>query len=254
MNCADRLVAIFGSQAEVARRLRLDRAVVSNWVKSGYVPSRWAVEVEHVTDGRDRRSRSSQRSQRAQADPGEVARRRRQPFRTVAGRKRHHEPLRPGETHPFLPSAAAHADGAGSFRDQSARHGGDEPAGDRLSGSGLRRDDGGAQRTAALHVPDQERADVPGLRSRLGRHGILLRESGRAGRQGRRLPQRRVRRTHDRERRALRRHPDRRRGRLGRSGGSEQARGRAQAATRTRAWSPSCTPKPRPACSRMPRR
>src|SRR4051794_32095561 len=52
MNCADQLVAIFGSQAEVARRLRLDRAVVSNWVKSGYVPSRWAVEIEHVTDGR----------------------------------------------------------------------------------------------------------------------------------------------------------------------------------------------------------
>jgi alanine-glyoxylate transaminase/serine-glyoxylate transaminase/serine-pyruvate transaminase len=52
MNCADRLVAIFGSQAEVARRFRVDRAVVNNWVKSGYVPSRWAVEVEHVTEGK----------------------------------------------------------------------------------------------------------------------------------------------------------------------------------------------------------
>src|SRR5215467_9064378 len=51
MNCADRLVAVFGSQAEVARRFRVDRAVVSNWVKSGYVPSRWAVEVERLTDG-----------------------------------------------------------------------------------------------------------------------------------------------------------------------------------------------------------
>ena len=51
MNCADRLVAFFGSQAEVARRFRLDRAVVSNWVKSGYVPSRWAMEVERMTDG-----------------------------------------------------------------------------------------------------------------------------------------------------------------------------------------------------------
>jgi len=51
MNCADRLVAVFGSQAEVARRFRIDRAVVSNWVKSGYVPSRWAVEVERLTDG-----------------------------------------------------------------------------------------------------------------------------------------------------------------------------------------------------------
>jgi len=51
MNCAERLVALFGSQAEVARRLRLDRAVVSNWVKSGYVPARWAMEVEALSTG-----------------------------------------------------------------------------------------------------------------------------------------------------------------------------------------------------------
>ncbi len=51
MNCAERLVSIFGSQAEVARRMRLDRAVVNNWVKSGYIPSRWAVEVEHLSGG-----------------------------------------------------------------------------------------------------------------------------------------------------------------------------------------------------------
>ena len=51
MNCAERLVALFGSQAEVARRLRLDRAVVNNWVKSGYVPARWAMEVETLTSG-----------------------------------------------------------------------------------------------------------------------------------------------------------------------------------------------------------
>ena len=51
MNCADRLVSLFGSQAEVARRFRIDRAVVNNWVKSGYVPARWATEVEHVTGG-----------------------------------------------------------------------------------------------------------------------------------------------------------------------------------------------------------
>src|SRR4249920_3475245 len=52
MNCAERLVALFGTQAEVARRFRLDRAVVNNWVKCGYVPSRWAMEVEHVTEGK----------------------------------------------------------------------------------------------------------------------------------------------------------------------------------------------------------
>jgi alanine-glyoxylate transaminase/serine-glyoxylate transaminase/serine-pyruvate transaminase len=51
MNCAARLVEIFGSQAEVARAFRLDRAVVNNWVKCGYVPARWATEVERVTNG-----------------------------------------------------------------------------------------------------------------------------------------------------------------------------------------------------------
>ncbi|HZQ72604.1 MAG TPA: aminotransferase class V-fold PLP-dependent enzyme [Burkholderiales bacterium] len=51
MNCAVRLVQIFGSQAEVARAFQLDRAVVSHWVKCGYVPARWATEVERVTNG-----------------------------------------------------------------------------------------------------------------------------------------------------------------------------------------------------------
>src|SRR6187549_3165249 len=51
MNCAERLVKLFGSQAEVARRLRLDRAVVNNWIKSGYVPARWATEVDALTSG-----------------------------------------------------------------------------------------------------------------------------------------------------------------------------------------------------------
>ena len=52
MNCAERLVEIFGSQADVARAFQLDRAVVNNWVKTGYVPARWAMEVEQFTGGR----------------------------------------------------------------------------------------------------------------------------------------------------------------------------------------------------------
>ena len=52
MNCASRLVEMFGSQADVARAFQLDRAVVHNWVKSGYVPARWAGEVERITQGR----------------------------------------------------------------------------------------------------------------------------------------------------------------------------------------------------------
>ena len=32
VNCAERLVEMFGTQAEVARAFQLDRAVVHNWV------------------------------------------------------------------------------------------------------------------------------------------------------------------------------------------------------------------------------
>jgi len=52
MNCAERLVEIFGSQSDVARAFQLDRAVVHNWVKVGYVPARWAGEVERLTQSR----------------------------------------------------------------------------------------------------------------------------------------------------------------------------------------------------------
>ncbi|HEY6966804.1 MAG TPA: Cro/CI family transcriptional regulator, partial [Burkholderiales bacterium] len=52
MDCASRLVELFGSQAEVARAFQIDRAVVHHWVKTGYVPARWAGEVERVTEGR----------------------------------------------------------------------------------------------------------------------------------------------------------------------------------------------------------
>jgi DNA-binding transcriptional regulator YdaS (Cro superfamily) len=42
---------LFGSQADVARAFQLDRAVVHHWVKTGYVPARWAGEVARVTQG-----------------------------------------------------------------------------------------------------------------------------------------------------------------------------------------------------------
>ncbi|HEX5611519.1 MAG TPA: aminotransferase class V-fold PLP-dependent enzyme [Burkholderiales bacterium] len=51
MNCVERLVEMFGSQADVARALQVDRAVVNNWAKAGYVPARWAAEVERVSAG-----------------------------------------------------------------------------------------------------------------------------------------------------------------------------------------------------------
>jgi len=52
MNCAERIVELFGSQADMARAFQIDRAVVNHWVKSGYVPARWASEVERLTQGR----------------------------------------------------------------------------------------------------------------------------------------------------------------------------------------------------------
>src|SRR5256886_3362854 len=51
MNCAERLVEIFGSQADVARAFQLDRAVVIQWIGMEYVRARWAGEVERVTQG-----------------------------------------------------------------------------------------------------------------------------------------------------------------------------------------------------------
>jgi len=52
VNCAEHLVEIFGSQADVARAFQLDRAVVHHWIKMEYIPARWAGEVERITEGR----------------------------------------------------------------------------------------------------------------------------------------------------------------------------------------------------------
>src|SRR5436190_13405229 len=54
MNCVERLVDLFGSQADVARAFQVDRAVVHHWSKMEYVPARWAGEVERVSAGRIR--------------------------------------------------------------------------------------------------------------------------------------------------------------------------------------------------------
>ena len=54
MNCVERLVEIFGTQADVARAFQIDRAVVHHWTKMEYVPARWAGEVERITSGQIR--------------------------------------------------------------------------------------------------------------------------------------------------------------------------------------------------------
>lgn len=52
MDCITKLVELFGTQAAVARAFQVDRAVVNHWVKIGYIPARWASEVERITQGR----------------------------------------------------------------------------------------------------------------------------------------------------------------------------------------------------------
>ncbi len=64
-SCAERLVEIFGSQAEVARALRLDRAVVNNWMKAGYIPARWAMQIETLSEGRIQSQEVLHEAQRA---------------------------------------------------------------------------------------------------------------------------------------------------------------------------------------------
>src|SRR5688500_10588634 len=54
MDCASRLVELFGSQAEVARAFQLDRAVEHHWVKTGYVAARWSGWVVRVPTRRNR--------------------------------------------------------------------------------------------------------------------------------------------------------------------------------------------------------
>src|SRR5205823_11337043 len=131
--------------------------------------------------------------------------------------------VRPGQAHLLVPPAAENADGAGPDGDPSARAHHDEPAGHRLPRSDLRRDDGGAEIAAALRLPDEEPADLPAVGARFRGHGVLLREHGDAGGQGDRLPERRLRRPHARERGALRRIARRGRGQVGRAGRPAEA-------------------------------
>jgi len=70
-----RLVEIFGSQADVARAFR-STARRNNWVKSGYVPARWAMEVEHVTEGKIAAVEVLNRGARKKPVKGQIASRR----------------------------------------------------------------------------------------------------------------------------------------------------------------------------------
>ncbi|MBE0471206.1 MAG: helix-turn-helix domain-containing protein [Methyloprofundus sp.] len=49
----DAVIKHFGSQAELARRLGVDRAAVNQWMQTG-LPARRAVEIEKLTNGQFR--------------------------------------------------------------------------------------------------------------------------------------------------------------------------------------------------------
>ena len=46
----EQIIAFFGSRAELARRLNVDRAAVTQWSNDGLPPAR-AIEIEQITDG-----------------------------------------------------------------------------------------------------------------------------------------------------------------------------------------------------------
>src|SRR6185503_9080900 len=106
--------------------------------------------------GKDHRARDPRGSEHEKTGAREIAPRRR-PVRLYA-RRPPDDQLRAREAHPLVPPAATHADGPRPDRDPPARADDDEPAGDRLSRPGVRRDDGGAEKPAALRLPDQESA------------------------------------------------------------------------------------------------
>lgn len=46
----EQIIAFFGSRAELARRLNVDPAAVSQWGRDGLPPAR-AIEIEQITGG-----------------------------------------------------------------------------------------------------------------------------------------------------------------------------------------------------------
>ena len=51
-NPLDAVVALFGTSAEAARRIGVDRRHFSFWKGRGYIPSAWAARIEEVTGGK----------------------------------------------------------------------------------------------------------------------------------------------------------------------------------------------------------
>lgn len=51
MRPIDRMVEWFGSQAEVARTLKVSPSAVTQWLNSGAIPAQRAIQIEALTKG-----------------------------------------------------------------------------------------------------------------------------------------------------------------------------------------------------------
>lgn len=48
----DEILTHFGNQYQLAKKLGVERAAVNQWVKSGIIPPRRAIEIEKLTEGK----------------------------------------------------------------------------------------------------------------------------------------------------------------------------------------------------------
>ena len=51
MSAIDRMVEYFGSQAEVARVLKVTPSAVTQWLQAGAIPAQRAIQIEALTKG-----------------------------------------------------------------------------------------------------------------------------------------------------------------------------------------------------------
>jgi DNA-binding transcriptional regulator YdaS (Cro superfamily) len=51
MSAIDKMVEWFGSQAEVARTLKVSASAVTQWIQNGAIPAQRAIQIEALTKG-----------------------------------------------------------------------------------------------------------------------------------------------------------------------------------------------------------
>lgn len=51
MSCVERILTLYGGTSATARVMKLDRQHVHSWKKRGYIPPKYAHEIERITKG-----------------------------------------------------------------------------------------------------------------------------------------------------------------------------------------------------------